>query len=129
MWIDVPTGTERDAKVYVDVERFWEHIEDGAWEWASLPAVERIAYSTVCGPGLISVTPAVLDAYELIGLEGFAEAYSALPYKGSLLEQPAGLLEAWGVIRQTRNQHRLREMREKQLAIQRLQGGGDGRNE
>ncbi len=80
--------------------------------------------SALCLPGLLQVTDGIGEASELIGWEGMAEAYSALPFPGGLLEQPAALIEAFGVVRQTRSTIRMRQARNDALKINKNLGGG-----
>lgn len=55
-----------------------------------------------------------------------AEAYGQLPFEGGILRQPIALLEAFGIIRQTRAGQRMREARERELAWKSRAGGNDG---
>lgn len=107
--IDVPDGAA-DRRVTVTRDTVWEHLGDYLWDWRDLPVHDRAQYAVLCMPGLLENTD-LGDTYELIDLEGKAEAYSTLPYGGGLLAQPARMMEAFGVIRQVRAVERMREAR------------------
>jgi len=119
--VEVPTGAA-DRRVWVSKETIWEHLGDELWDWRDLTAHDRAQYCGLCVPGLLEVTEGIGEAAEIIGLEGMSEAYSTLPFEGGLLSQPAQLLEAFGVVRQTRSVIRMREARNRALDISRNVG-------
>ena len=112
-------GGGDDLKLWLTVDEVWKVIEDDGAEWGDLPAIERANFLEVCVPGLLDGTPAVADAAALIALEGFAEAYGALPCAGAVMQQPSAVVEAFVTIRQTRNMEKLREMRAREAEAER----------
>ncbi len=64
----------------------------------------------------------VRAASELMALEVMAESYGLLPWPGTLLQQPAGLLEAFATIRAARNDAAARERKERERELRQKAG-------
>jgi hypothetical protein len=125
--VDLPSAVGgRDDVLYLTAEEVWDHLDEREHEWGSLPVLERARYMVVCVPGLLAVTPGVERAGEWVGLEGFSEAYGALPFDGPLTRQPPWMLQAFSVVRSTRNQYRIAEMRQREADAMNRLGAGNG---
>lgn len=116
--------------MWLEPHRVLDWAADEVADWYGMPMTQRLLFMGVCVPALLdpAITPEVLPAYSVLSYEGLAEAYHTLPYPGALFDQPAGLVEAFSVIRRTKNEEQVRDLQEQRAAMNRQQwsAGTDG---
>lgn len=99
-------------------------------EWLNAPMAQRLLTMGVCVPSLLNenVMPDIGEAHAVVAAEGLCEGYHVLPYEGPLGKQPQGLVEAFSIIRRTRNEEQVRSIQEQRAEMNRMKwsGGGGG---
>jgi hypothetical protein len=91
--------------VVLTVDEAVEHLGDALHDWHNLSFVQRVEEMDLCLAGLCS-SPwlgGARAAFDLIGLEGLIEQFGGRPDAGGWLDQPYAYVEAFAVIRSTRN--------------------------
>ena len=86
--------------------------------------LERIEYIGVCPSSIVSYIPNkdISPIMTSISEEGLGESFHVLPYSGGLRDQPHGIIQAFSLIRATRN-----ELQAKELKSQREQSSRNNR--
>ena len=96
---------EGGRAVVMSPDTVLEYVGDTVREWNYADPLERLRSMEVCVPGLMGSehTPWLGAAWHVLGIEGVAESFSALPYPGGVMQQPTAMVEALSIIRATRN--------------------------
>lgn len=117
--VDLPT--ERDQETLVlPFEEVLDEISNEGRNWHRLTIMDRMAFMDVCPSGLLDAAEELLSGLShALAVEGLCESYHALPFMGGVAEQPAALMEAFAVIRSTRNRVHEKERKEAEAKARR----------
>lgn len=97
---------EDKARAILTVREVLEHLSDTHHDWHGLSHLDRLGQMGLCISGICNspYLPGTGAAWNLIALEGLGEEFGGLPARGGWLDQPYGYVQAYSVIRSTRNQ-------------------------
>jgi hypothetical protein len=114
--ISYPDPFRGRIETAVGPEGAWYHLSDQAheaWGHGLVGMMDRAEVMGLCPNGLLDrfAAPEVDGAQGVLAIESMCETYSTVPFPGTLLEQPNALLEAFAVVRSTRNEIQARRMK------------------